>query len=182
MENGHTSTRRIHHNCDSGFTVVEQFWEPLCDLKTLERLRDKIHCSGKKKKKKENNLCGSRYNWFRWQDACCNCYPVLRQNGRSSVIENQVVRKLKGFLQFTRGCYHLRNWLFQAFISSCFQISWFKKLLIFLWCYLTPYIFVSECKANFHWFEFPNCDKNTDAYRIISNPRSVAWKSFRKIK
>lgn len=53
MGNGHTSTRRIHHNCDSGFTVVEQFWEPLCDLKTLGRLRDKIHSSGKKKKKRK---------------------------------------------------------------------------------------------------------------------------------
>lgn len=177
MGNGHASTRRVHHNHDSGLTVVEQIWEPGCDIKTLGRLKDKIHCYGGKKKK--NNQHGSRYNWFGWEDACCNCYPVLRQNSsRSSVIENQVVRKLKDFLQFRRGCYHLRNWLFQAFISSRCQISWLRKLLIFLWCYLD----VSKCKANFHWFEFPNYDKNTDVCKLISNPWSVAWKSFWKIK
>lgn len=78
----------------------------MCDLETPGRLKNKVHCSEKKKTiSVEADIIDLDYMMH-----VAICCPVLRQNGgRSSVIENQVVRKLKGFLQCSSGCYHFGN-------------------------------------------------------------------------
>lgn len=109
------------------------------------------------------------------------CCPVLKQNGSpSSVIENQVLRKLKGFLNCRSGCYDFGNWLSQAFIVQCSRLTvrdnwWYSCDAVYLNIWNA-----SELIADFHWFEFPNCVKNIDIYKLASSSWSVAEKLTEK--
>lgn len=74
MENGHRNAKGVHHNSYSSVTVVGQLWESTCDWEIPRRLKNKVHCFGKKK---EDNQRGSRHNWFGWHDACCNLLSCI---------------------------------------------------------------------------------------------------------
>lgn len=146
MQNGHTSARGVHHNSDSSVTVVGQLWEPMCDLKRPRRLKNKVHFS----EKKENNQCGTRYNWFGWHDACCNLLRCIETEWQPKFCNwKSSVEKIEGFSQLQKWLLWLWELTIPGFYSSMFQINCQRQLVILMWCCLPQHL---KCIWTYSWF------------------------------
>lgn len=66
------------------------------DLEGSRRLKNNVYCSGKKKKK-PISVEADIIDLDDVMHAAICCRVLSQNGGRSSVIENQVVRKLEGF-------------------------------------------------------------------------------------
>ena len=146
MRNGHTSAKGVHHNSDSSATVVGQLCKPMHHLERPGRLKNKVHCS----RNKDNNQCGSRYNWFVWHDACSNLLPCIEAEWQQKFCNwKPSGEKIEEFSLVQQWLISVCELTIPGFYSLVFQINWQRQLVIFLWWYLPQYL---KCIWTSRWF------------------------------